>query len=193
MQTPLQITFRGMETSPFFESLIRQRAVALERFHSRITGCRVVVDIPHASAESAKVPIEVIVEVSVPHHNIILGRGKADRREMKDDQSSAINRAFEGVERQLTRISQLQSRANPDMHAANGEAGVVVGLFPDQSYGFIEVKGSSDLYFTRNAVTGGSFDDLTLGTFVIVTRAATEGPMGPQASSVRPQGARSPE
>jgi cold shock CspA family protein len=58
-------------------------------------------------------------------------------------------------------------------------------LFPEQSYGFIEVKDSPELYFTRNAVVGDAFDDLEVGMVVHVTRATTEGPMGPQASSVK--------
>jgi hypothetical protein len=34
-------------------------------------------------------------------------------------------------------------------------------------------------------VIGGDFDELQVGMMVHVTRAADEGPMGPQASSVR--------
>ena len=37
----------------------------------------------------------------------------------------------------------------------------------------------------RNAVVGGNFDDLQAGMMVHVTLATDEGPMGPQASSVR--------
>ena len=56
------------------------------------------------------------------------------------------------------------------------------------------MKGSPDLYFTRNAVVGGSFDDLQPGTVVHLTRATSEGPMGPQASSIRLLGSsKSPE
>jgi cold shock CspA family protein len=54
----------------------------------------------------------------------------------------------------------------------------------------VEVKDSPDLYFSREVVTSGTFDDLEVGTVVHVTRAASEGPMGPQASSVKLLGAR---
>lgn len=70
-------------------------------------------------------------------------------------------------------------------HAATGQTGMVVRLFPDQNYGFVELDNSTELYFTRNAVAGGSFDELSVGMMVIVTPATDEGPMGPQASSVR--------
>jgi cold shock CspA family protein len=62
---------------------------------------------------------------------------------------------------------------------------MVVRLFAEQSYGFVEVDNSPELYFTRNAVTGGNFDDLEIGMLVHVTRAIDEGPMGPQASSIK--------
>ena len=70
-------------------------------------------------------------------------------------------------------------------HESAGETGVVVRLFPEQNYGFIEIPGSPDLYFTRNVVAGGGFDQIKPGMMVFVTRATTEGPMGPQASSVK--------
>ena len=62
---------------------------------------------------------------------------------------------------------------------------MVVRLFPEQNYGFIEMDNSPELYFTRNAVDGGDFAELKVGMMVQVTRATEEGPMGPQASSVR--------
>ena len=75
--------------------------------------------------------------------------------------------------------------ADIKQHDNHGSTGQVIRLFREQSYGFVEVRGAPDLYFTRNAVVGGDFDDLELGTLVHVTVATTEGPMGPQASSVR--------
>ena len=191
METPLQITFKGLESSPSVEALIRKRAAALERAHPRIVSCRVVVDVPHRSTESVKVPLEIAVEVGVPGRKTVFAKDATERHEMKTDYMAAINNAFEAVERQLTKITDVQSR-DVKQHAATGESGVIVGLFPQQNYGFIEIKGSPDLYFTRYAVIGSDFDDLEVGMLVHVTRAMTEGPMGPQASSVRVRGARSP-
>ena len=120
----------------------------------------------------------VSVEVNVPGRNTMVAKDSEERRELKNDHTAAINRAFQAIERQLEYASQLQNR-NVKAHEAEGEAGVVVRLFPEQSYGFVEVKGSPDLYFTRNAVVGGSFDDLEPGTVVHVTRATSERADGP--------------
>lgn len=188
MDTPLQIAFKDMESSEFLENLIRERVGRLERFHHHIVSCRVVVYIPHRSPETGKPPIALTVEVEVPGRNTIVAKGAEDRREMKNDHTAVINRVFDAVQRQLEDTAEIRRR-EVKAHGAEGETGMVVRLFPQQNYGFVEVKGSPDLYFTRNAVTGGTFDDLKVGTMVHVTRATGEGPMGPQASSVKLLGA----
>ena len=184
MQTPLQITFKNLESSDFLDDMIRDRAQRLERFHDGIISCRVVVEVPHRSGEGRKSPIGITVEVNIPNHATIVAREQEERREVKNDHLAAISHAFDHVERQLTDAMAIQSR-EVKQHEGEGETGLVVRLFPLQSYGFIQVRGSPDLYFTRNAVIGSSYDDLEVGTLVQVTRATGEGPMGPQASSVR--------
>ena len=184
MQKPLQIAYRDMESSPALDQLIRERVAALERFFPRLIGCRVVVEVPHRSAESAKVPIAVSVEVEVPGRGVVVAKDTQERREVKGDETAALNHAFDAVERQLRRINEEQ-HGDVRPHEADGESGMVVRLFPEQSYGFIEIDNSPELYFTRNAVVGGDFDELEVGMLVHVTPATEEGPMGPQASSVR--------
>ena len=83
-------------------------------------------------------------------------------------------------------------RGEVKTHGSEGSVGRVVRLFPEQNYGFIEYPGSPDLYFTRNAVSGDAYDQLKIGAMVLVTIATGEGPMGPQASSVRPVGDMAP-
>lgn len=183
MQVEPQITFKGMNSSPALEALIRERIAGLERMHPRITSCRVVVEVPHRSAESAKVPIGVTVEVSVPGRKTIVARDAQERREAKADHTAAINNAFDAAERQLERIADLQDVETRAPESAP-QTGMVVRLFPEQGYGFVQIDNSPELYFTRNAVNGGNFDELQEGMLVQVTVATTEGPMGPQASAV---------
>ena len=47
MQTPLQITFRDMESSAAVEENIREKAGRLEQFYDQIMSCRVMVEAPH--------------------------------------------------------------------------------------------------------------------------------------------------
>ena len=193
MEKPLQIAFKDTESSEFLENLIRERAERLEKLHPHIIGCRVVVEVPHRAPESGKTAMGISVEVEVPSTPKIVAKDQRERHEVKNDTYAAVNRAFDAVQRQLKSRAEVQRR-DVKHHDDVGEAGLVVRLFPEQNYGFIEVRGSSDLYFTRNAVINGSFDELTVGTMVEITRADDEGPMGPQASSVRVLNARrSPE
>ena len=66
MERPLQIAFKNMATSEFLEEMIRERVGRLQRFHPNITGARVVVEVPHRSPESGKVPIGIAVESMCP-------------------------------------------------------------------------------------------------------------------------------
>jgi ribosome-associated translation inhibitor RaiA/cold shock CspA family protein len=193
MEKPLQIAFKDIESSEYLEGLIRERADRLEKLHHNLIGCRVVVEVPHRSAETFKPPLGIAVEVEVAGRNKIVAKDEQERHEAKNDTYAMVNRAFDAVQRQLRSAAEVQ-RGEVKHHDAAGETGLVVRLFPEQNYGFVEVRGSGDLYFTRNAVTSGSFDDLEVGTMVEITRATGEGPMGPQASSVRLLNARrSPE
>lgn len=184
MQRPLQITFKNMASSPSLEALIRERVERLEKFYPRLTGCRVVVEVPHRASETGKVPLAVSVEADIPGRWAVVGRDEEERREVKQDQTAALNNAFEAVERQLKKLGDIRSDEGGGSENL-GRTGMVVRLFPPQNYGFIEIDNSPELYFTRNAVVGGSFDELQIGMMVDVTPATDEGPMGPQASSVR--------
>jgi len=184
MQVEPQITFKGLETSPALEALIRRRIDKLGRKHPRITRCRVVVEAAHRGTQSPKVPLSVCVEVEVPGRNTIVAKDGQQRHEMKDDYTAALNNAFDAAERQLAKLNDIQ---DGDVKASETapQSGMIVRLFPDQNYGFIELDNSPELYFTRNTVVGGNFDELRVGMLVQVTRATAEGPMGPQASAVR--------
>lgn len=192
MERPLQIAFKNVATSASLEALIRERVERLQRFHPHITGARVVVEIPHRSPEGAKPPLGIAVEVDVPGRSPVIAKGEQERREAKGDNSAIVNRVFEAAERQLEQITAIR-KGEVKQHGSAGDTGVVVRLFPEQNYGFIEVKDSPDLYFSRDVCGNGTFADIKVGSIVHVTRAASEGPMGPQASSVKLRGdTRSP-
>jgi cold shock CspA family protein len=183
MQKPLTVTFRNLDTSDYLKNLARERAARLEKFYPRIIGCRVVIEAPHRSAEGHHPPLGVSVEVDVPGRPRIVAKDVAPQRELKGDHLSVVNRAFEAIERQLEELGEKQ-RGAVKRHENERQTGSVVRVFPEQGYGFIEIASGPELYFTRNAVIGGDFDDLSVGAMVQVTEATSEGPMGPQASSV---------
>jgi len=183
METPIQISFKNLDRSESLETHIRERAEKLKRFHHKVIACRVVVDVPHRSTNGARPPIGIKLEVDIPGKSLVAKNGK-DVYDSKDGGVALVNRVFETMERQLGEHADIRSQQVKN-HESAGDMGTISRLFPDQSYGFIEAMGTPDLYFTRHVVVDGSFDDLKVGEMVRLTRAAVEGPMGPQASSVK--------
>jgi ribosomal subunit interface protein len=94
MRTSLQINFRGMDTSPALEALIREKTAKLEQFHPNVTGCRVVVDKPHQHKAQGEHFI-VTIDVSVPGGNIVANHAH------HEDVNVALRDAFLAARRQL--------------------------------------------------------------------------------------------
>ncbi|TXH32260.1 MAG: ribosome-associated translation inhibitor RaiA [Rhodospirillaceae bacterium] len=187
MEKPLQIAFRNLDSSPHLETLIRERVDRLERFFPRLIGCRVVVELTSKSA-NAKSPLGISIELDVPGRPTIFAKKSDERRDAKGDFLAVVNQAFDAAQRQLEDVSRVIAR-DVKLHEGSGETGCVREVLPLEDYGFVEIREGESLYFTRNAVIDGRFDDIKPGMMVHVTRATTEGPMGPQASSIRLQGA----
>jgi ribosome-associated translation inhibitor RaiA len=78
-----------------------QRAERLETLYPRLTGCRVVIEVPHRESESAKLPIGVTAEADIPGRGPVIGKDEVNRRDSKQDHTAALNNTFEAVERQL--------------------------------------------------------------------------------------------
>jgi ribosome-associated translation inhibitor RaiA/cold shock CspA family protein len=184
VQVAPQITFKGLDPSAALQALIRRRLAGLEQLNPRIVGCRVVVEVCHRSAAAPKAAITVAVEVEFPGRNTLVGKDTQARHEAKGDHTAALNNAFNAVERQLEKAAR---REHGEVRKADPvpQTGMIVRLFPEQGYGFIEIEESPELYFTRNSVVGGDFEELAAGMLVHVTPATEEGPFGPQASSIR--------
>lgn len=186
MEREPQITFRNIATSEALETLIRERIRRLEKFHGHIVGVRVVVEVPHAAPEVAKPPLAISVEVDVAGRPRIVVKRSENEHEAKGDRYAFMNWAFDAVQRQLEDIAARQN-GQVKRHGPAGVPvrGTIARMFRDRDYGFIEVDNSPDLYFTRQSVNGVSFEELEVGMAVEVVPAAVEGPMGPQASSVK--------
>jgi ribosome-associated translation inhibitor RaiA len=99
METAAQITFKNIAHSDFLEAHINKRIAQLERVHSRITSCRVVLEAPFHSSE-AKPPLGISIEVEVPRRTLIAKEAEP-RHDSKNDGLGVINRAFASIEQQL--------------------------------------------------------------------------------------------
>lgn len=178
MQQPLQIVWRGMETSPALEAKIRERVKKLESFCDHIIGCRVVVEQLHRRKRRGNL-FNVRVDVTVPGTELVV-----DHEHRKDhaheDAFVAARDAFDAMRRQLEEFVRRE-RGDTKSHEVPPH-GRVVELFPHMDYGTLETPDRRQIYFHRNSVVNAEFDRLEIGTEVRFV--AEMGEEGPQASTV---------
>lgn len=99
MQSPLQLTFRGMPRSPAVEARVKRRTEKLERFHGRITSCHVLVESTNSDHQQGRV-YRVGIDLAVPGAEIVAHR-EAGKGHEHEDVYVAIRDAFSAVARQL--------------------------------------------------------------------------------------------
>jgi ribosomal subunit interface protein len=186
MQVPLQISYHHIDPSPAIEARIRKEVDKLERFHHRITGCKVTVKAPHKRHQQGDL-YEVRVDVTVPSGEIIASRNHHDNH-AHEDAYVAIRDAFRAARRQLEDVTNLQ-RGKVKLHEAPPE-GRIMALFPEMNYGLIKTLDGREIYFHRNSVVDAEFDRLCEGDEVRF--AEEEGENGPQASTVHLSGKQRP-
>lgn len=180
MQEPLQIAFHNMDTSPALEQRVREQFARMERYYDGIISARIVVEAPHKQPHKSTIGISI--SIGVPGRDIVV---KREQRLHEADNHNVwvINEAFDAAARQLEDYSQLRRR-DVKAHEAEQQYARVVRLYAGQDYGFIETRELQNIYFHRDVVRNGSFDDLEEGSEVFYTLADGEGPMGPMASNV---------
>ena len=184
MRVPLEIAFKNVDSSAAMESLIRDRARRLHRYHPNIIACRIAVEAPHHSPNEDVLEYRVRVEVSIPGAIIVASHDRDNLARPEHDPYNGIREAFTAAERQLkTRAGRRRRGRHPRVGPPHA---VILRLFPGEDYGFLQTAGGRDIYFHRNSVINDGFDNLSVGDEVRFEEA--EGDQGPQASTVQPIG-----
>lgn len=179
MQIPLELAFRDVRRTEEMEKLIRRRVDRLEKFASRIIGCRIAVERPHKRADTSG-PWRVRVDVTVPPNRQIIADKQSDDRDGDATLVTVVHEAFEAAERQ---VKELAERQQGEVKTHDEPRAFVVRLFADQGYGFLKTENGREIYFHENAVTNDDFARLAVGTQVRF--AETMGEKGAQASTVQ--------
>jgi len=178
MIIPLQITFRHMDPSPALEARIRELAARFDKFSAHIMRCRVIVEpLPHHAHQGALYDFRI--EITLPDEEIAIRRAHpADHAH--EDPYVALRDAFRAARRKLEDYERRR-RLEVKSHIGPAE-GRICELDAEHGCGRIETGDGRLIYFHRNSVLGGRFQDLATGTKV---RFAEEsGELGPQASTV---------
>lgn len=181
MQTPLEITFHNLQPSPSLEEEIRERVAKLERLYDRLVGCRVSVEGLHKQHRKGNI-FEVHIELMVPGPNPVVSRPphRAKQRYANPDIHVSLREAFDAAERQLKDWKeQIRGFVKPHEPMVHGQ---VSEVDPAGEFGFILTNEGTQLYFHRNSVIGGGFEQLRRGAKVHYV--AADGDTGPTASKV---------
>jgi len=157
MERPVQITLRNVPQSDALEAHIREKTASMEKFHPRITGYQVVVEIPHKHKHQGNL-FDVRLDIRVPGEEIVLNREQAE------DVYVALRDVFDAARRRLEDHAR-RMRGEVKLHAEPAR-GRVARLFAEEGYGFIETPAGDEYYFHRDNVVSPGFDDLREGADV---------------------------
>ena len=175
METPLRIDSRNISVPPSITKRIERKTARLERVFGRITGCRVTLEGP-TGIPSKGGHFNVRLDLSVPGKSIVVSRHHAQNLAV------AVREAFDAARRKLDEYSRI--RHNEVKSHREPPQGHVVRLFPDAGYGFIHDRDDREVYFHRNSVLDGGFEQLQVGARVRFAEGL--GDDGPQATAVFP-------
>lgn len=179
---PVQVTFRGMDRSEAIETNLREKAEKFERFSQHLMSCRVVIEAPHRHGHKGRL-YHVRVDLGVVGGEIVVGHERPVDH-AHEDVYVAIRDAFDAATRRLEDYERkLRGKVKTHEPPVHGK---IVGLSHD--YGFIATSDGREIYFHKNSVIHGNFDDLEDGDEVRVAIHPREGEKGPQASTVVPIG-----
>jgi ribosomal subunit interface protein len=104
VEKPLQISFRGMETSDAVDADIRKKIAWLHGFYDRIIGAHVTIEAPHQHSTKGNL-FHVTIELSVPNGTIVVGKEHHDKQ-AHEDVYVAMRDAFDAALRQLQKHAE---------------------------------------------------------------------------------------
>src|SRR3954453_2801504 len=170
MQIPPEIAFHNIEKQDWAEAEIRDHIADLERIFDRLITCRVRVE-QRANNSKGTIPPVVHVELGMPGSKDIVVAPEPDRLERKyqsPDLRNAINDAFRTVKKRLIDWKEQRNKPTRDggHDGENQFLGQVADLPTGEEFGFLMTKEGGLLYFHRNSILSGNFEDLKIGTQV---------------------------
>jgi putative sigma-54 modulation protein len=106
MDTPLEISFKGLDKSRAIEAKIAEKAAKLEKIFDRMTHCRVVVSAPNKHAHKGK-NYEIKIDIGIPDHApLVLTHESSVGGHVQGDLQAAIRDAFDAAKRRLDDIAE---------------------------------------------------------------------------------------
>jgi ribosome-associated translation inhibitor RaiA/cold shock CspA family protein len=185
MQAPIEIAFQHCKPSEEIRAEVAKQAKRLEKFSDRITSCHVAIAGPQTRHRQGNA-FKIDVRIAMPEHrDVIVTRTHGDAPE-REHPLVAVREAFDAAVRQIEDLARdMRDRVKDHQgtdHLAESH-GRVTKFLAGEDCGFIETADGREIYFHRNAVLGGAFDRLTIGSEVLFVEEV--GVKGAQSSAVR--------
>ncbi len=179
MQVPVQIDFKGSGSVARLREQIVAKLADLEQVFGRIVAARVVIQLPSGRHKSGG-QYEIAIHLTLPGGRLVEVERTPPLDERFADPAFAIGDAFRRARRQLQdEARRLDGRVKLHEQRPTGE---IVRLDPESGFGFLVSEEGSEIYFHRNSVLSGQFQNLSVGSRVAFVEE--EGEKGPQASTV---------
>lgn len=185
---PIEVSFRSLDHSDAVEADVREKIAGLERFYDRIHYCRVMVEAVHRHHHKGHL-YDVHITLGVPGTDIQVSRtGPQDHAH--EDIYVAVRDSFRAATRMLEdHVRKAEGKVKLHETPLHG---TVARISLYEGFGFITTADDLEVYFHKNSVVDGKFEDLLPGTEVRLVIAEGEGVEGPQASTVKPIGKHHP-
>jgi len=188
LPVPVEIAFHNIESVPWAEEEIRARIAKLKNIYDRLVACRVRV-VQRANSATRTIPPVVRIEMGIPGRPDLVVSHEPEYLQQKfrnPDLRDAIGEAFRIAEDQLSELKRKlddRSQGKVSRETENQMLGQVANIDPSGTFGFILTNTGGRLYFHRNSMLIGAFDDLRRGDEVYYVEEM--GDTGPTASKVR--------
>jgi ribosome-associated translation inhibitor RaiA len=106
MESPIQITFRNVDSSLMLEEHIRGKVVGLDPCFERIMSCRVVLEAHHRAPHYEERLFRVLLELVIPAGKIVIS---CEPQQTHENIDVAIEDAFDIARRQLQAHARLRA------------------------------------------------------------------------------------
>lgn len=127
MATQVEVHFHGIEKSEAVEQRVREKVAKLKKHFTKMTSCRVAIEVPQRTADRPKV-YQIKIEIGVPRRTAVVVSHERTGSHANEDLPLAIREAFEaalrkadGMSAKISQRSRIErGRRRPSL--ANGAA-----------------------------------------------------------------------
>nr|BFD63632.1 ribosome-associated translation inhibitor RaiA [Bdellovibrio sp. HM001] len=179
----LKIQFVGFPESVAVTSAIQDHADTLEETCPQLLSCHVVVERPPRKQHQGGI-YHIKIRMTVPGNILVVDRERG-LNHAHEDVYVAIRDAFLSARRRVDEYMRMMGGYVKTKNNSNHAK--VLRISPDLEYGFLLTEDNREIYFHRNSVVTGNFDELMPGQEVRF--AEDMGEKGPKATSVHVLGA----